>query len=235
MQITEAIILAGGLGTRLRAAVSDLPKSMAPVAGKPFIDHIINYYSQQGIKHFVFSLGYKSEIIVEHLKTNFKNLSYSLVVEKKALGTGGAILLACQKSQTENPLILNGDTFFQVNLQSLSEFHDKTRADCTLVLKPMKNSNRYGTVELGAGAEILSFKEKAFFREALINGGIYVLNKNRFLTEGLPDKHSFEKDYLEQFIGKRKIFGQIQDRYFIDIGIPEDFERAQTELADLLK
>ena len=235
MQITEAIILAGGLGTRLRAAVSDLPKSMAPVAGKPFIDHIINYYSQQGIKQFVFSLGYKSEIIVEHLKTNFKNLSYSLVVEKKALGTGGAILLACQKSQTENPLILNGDTFFQVNLQSLSEFHDKTRADCTLVLKPMKNSNRYGTVELGAGAEILSFKEKAFFREALINGGIYVLNKNRFLTEGLPDKHSFEKDYLEQFIGKRKIFGQIQDRYFIDIGIPEDFERAQTELADLLK
>ncbi len=235
MQITEAIILAGGLGTRLRAAVSDLPKSMAPVAGKPFIDHIINYYSQQGIKQFVFSLGYKSEIIVEHLKTNFKNLSYSLVVEKKALGTGGAILLACQKSQTENPLILNGDTFFQVNLQSLSEFHDKTRADCTLVLKPMKNSNRYGTVELGAGAEILSFKEKAFFREALINGGIYVLNKNRFLTEGLPEKHSFEKDYLEQFIGKRKIFGQIQDRYFIDIGIPEDFERAQTELADLLK
>ena len=235
MQITEAIILAGGLGTRLRPAVSDLPKSMAPVAGKSFIDHIINYYSQQGIIHFVFSLGYKSEIIVEHLKTNFKNLSYSLVVEKEALGTGGAVLLACQKSQTENPLILNGDTFFQVNLQSLSEFHDKTRADCTLVLKPMKNSNRYGTVELGAGAEILSFKEKAFFREALINGGIYVLNKNRFLTEGLPEKHSFEKDYLEQFIGKRKIFGQIQDRYFIDIGIPEDFERAQTELADLLK
>jgi D-glycero-alpha-D-manno-heptose 1-phosphate guanylyltransferase len=229
--ISEAIILAGGLGTRLRSAVPDLPKCMAPVAGKPFISYVIKYFQQQGIERFIFSLGYKQETIQDFLEKNFPSLNYSCSIEDEPLGTGGAIMKACSLSVAGQLLILNGDTLFEINLDEVAAFHEGLDADCTLSLKPMHHSERYGVVEIDHAGRISSFKEKKWYAESLINGGVYSLNREAFLNESLPEKFSFEKDYLEKFYMERKMNGIVQDTYFIDIGIPEDFEKAQLDFA----
>jgi D-glycero-alpha-D-manno-heptose 1-phosphate guanylyltransferase len=230
---TEAIILAGGLGTRLRSVVADLPKCMAPVAGKPFLHYVIQHLQNQGITKFIFSLGYLSEVIEEFLSTNYPLLSYQIVIENEPLGTGGAIKLACEKSAEKNVLILNGDTLFAIDTKQLLSFHEQQNAACTLSLKPMQNFDRYGVVELGNQQNIISFQEKKYYQSGLINGGVYALDAAQFLKEELPEKFSFEKDYLEKKVVEQKIFGILQDQYFIDIGIPADFERAQREFANV--
>lgn len=233
--IKEAIILAGGLGTRLRPVVSDTPKCMAPVAGKPFLHFLISFLKKNGIEHFIFSVGYMHEVIEEYLQNNYPELNYTISLENEPLGTGGAIRLACEKSHQKNVLICNGDTLYKVDCEALSKFHEEKKAACTLNLKPMTNFDRYGVVELNADNSVKSFKEKQFYQSGLINGGVYALNVDEFLKEGLPQKFSFEKDFLEKNVllpegGKSNLFGLVQDKYFIDIGIPEDYTRAQSEL-----
>ena len=124
MAIKEAIILAGGLGTRLRSAVPDLPKCMAPVAGKPFLHYVISYLQKQGIEKFVFAVGYKHEFIEEFLSNELSDIHYQLSIEEEPLGTGGAIKLACKKASEKTILVLNGDTFFKIKLNKLTSFHD---------------------------------------------------------------------------------------------------------------
>ena len=227
--IKQAIILAGGLGTRLRSVVSGVPKCMAPVKGKPFLHYVINHLQKEGIEEFVFSLGYKSESIIDYLNQS-SMINYQLSIEKEPLGTGGAIKLACEKVRNKNVIIVNGDTLFSVSATSLCEFHEQHHADCTLCLKPMKNFDRYGVVELNVDSSVKSFKEKKYYKKGLINGGVYALNVENFRNKKFPEHFSFEKDYLEKFVGTEKIFGIEQDKYFIDIGVPEDYKRAQEEL-----
>ena len=229
--IKEAIILAGGLGTRLRESVPDLPKCMAPVAGRPFLFHVINYLRSQGVEKFIFSLGYKHELIEDYLSTQFSTLSYQCVIEEEPLGTGGAILLACTKATEKNIVVTNGDTLFKIDLHKATMFHNHNNAECTLLLKPMNRFDRYGVVELDEEQLVNSFKEKQFYETGNINGGVYLLNKDKFLDEEFPAKFSFEKHYLEKFYPVRRIYGLVQDNYFIDIGIAEDYNRAQSELS----
>lgn len=229
--ITECIILAGGLGTRLRSVVADVPKCMAPVHNKPFLAYIIAYLESCGIERFIFSLGYQHEVITKYLTMHFPRLNAELVVEKEPLGTGGAIKLCCAKSTGNHVIVANGDTLFKADIRLLAETHLQNHADCTLALKPMHNFDRYGLVELKENNIISSFKEKQFYKEGLINGGLYTLNVKQFINEELPQQFSFEKDYLEAFSQKRKMIGVVQDAYFIDIGIPEDYQRAQKELS----
>ncbi len=231
MAIKEAIILAGGLGTRLRSEVPDLPKCMAPINGKPFLKHVIQHLQTQGIDHFVFSLGYMHEVVETYLRNNFPVLQYSVALEEAPLGTGGAIQLALQFCKEKSVLVTNGDTLFKVDVNALSNMHESLSSDCTLALKPMRNFDRYGVVEINADNRITSFREKQFFFQGLINGGLYALNKAQFLQMGFPEKFSFEKDYLESNYNSKAIHALIQDAYFIDIGIPEDFKKAQNELA----
>lgn len=231
MIIKECIILAGGLGTRLRSAVPGLPKCMAPVAGKPFLSFVIDHFQAHGVAQFIFSLGYKHEMIQDYLHHAYASLPKKYVIEKEPLGTGGAIQLACRQATTDNILVLNGDTLFKISPASLASFHRQHAAACTLALKPMQHFNRYGTVELQDNGAVKSFKEKQYYESGYINGGIYILQTNAFLKEGLPEKFSFEKDYLEQLYTQRPMFGMVQDAYFIDIGIPEDYEKANAELA----
>ena len=228
--IREAIILAGGLGTRLRSVVADIPKCMAPVSGKPFLFFVIEYFKKQGVDKFIFSLGYKSEMIIDYLNNQYSMLNKQFSIEEEPLGTGGAIKQACNLATEKNILILNGDTLFKVDANELSAFHNHCGADCTLSLKPMQDFDRYGVVEMNHDHSIASFKEKQAYKKGLINGGVYALNTAGFLQEDLPQKFSFEKDYLEQYFDKRKMVGLVQDEYFIDIGIPEDYERANREL-----
>lgn len=230
MMVTEAIVLAGGLGTRLREAVPDLPKCMAPVNGKPFIHYVVRHLQNQGIKKFIFSLGYQSEAFMQFLSEELQPGDFEIALEKEPLGTGGAIQFAAGFAKEQNTVVVNGDSIFQTDLAIQSAFHFGKKADCTLALKPMVSFDRYGVVELNPDQSIALFKEKQFYEKGLINGGVYILNIPRFLSEDLPDKFSFETDYLQQFYAVRNIYGLIQDGYFIDIGIPEDYLRAQTEL-----
>lgn len=233
--IKEAIILAGGLGTRLRSVVSDMPKCMAPVAGKPFLHYVISSLQKNGIENFIFSVGYMHEAIEIYLLHDYAELKYSISLEEEPLGTGGAIKLACSKALGKDIIVANGDTIFKINCDLLSQFHKEKNAACTLSLKPMVNFDRYGVVELNEDYSIKSFKEKQWYQSGLINGGVYALNVEKFLKENLPEKFSFESDYLKKNIlpsnQSPKLYGIIQDEYFIDIGIPEDYERAQKDFA----
>jgi D-glycero-alpha-D-manno-heptose 1-phosphate guanylyltransferase len=229
--IKECIILAGGLGTRLKSAVPDLPKCMAPVAGRPFLFHIINYLRSQGIEKFIFSLGYMHEAIEKYLVENFSTLNYQCSIEAEPLGTGGAIQLACNKATETNILVVNGDTLFRADLKEAANFLHSRPAECTLLLKPMTTFDRYGVVETAEQGIVSSFKEKQFYQAGNINAGVYLLNVPAFLQKKFPNKFSFEKDYLEKYFTQQSVYGLVQDVYFIDIGIPEDYNRAQQELS----
>jgi D-glycero-alpha-D-manno-heptose 1-phosphate guanylyltransferase len=230
VEIKEAIILAGGLGTRLRDTLPDLPKSMAPVAGRPFLFYVINHLRKEGIERFIFSLGYKHEYIEKWLETEFATLNYTTVIEEQPLGTGGAIKLAVQQVKNENVLVANGDTLFRIKLDELEVIHVSNQAACTLALKPMKDFDRYGVVEINEQNRVISFREKKFYEKGLINGGIYLVNVPSVLNKKLPGKFSFEKDYLESLSSSESFFGSVQDHYFIDIGIPSDYYKADTDL-----
>lgn len=232
MGIREAIILAGGLGTRLRSAVPDLPKCMAPVNDKPFLTYVINHLQEQGIQHFIFSLGYKSEAIVDFLTKDFSSLLYKILIEDEPLGTGGAVKKACKIAKDKFIIVTNGDTLFKVDVDILAGVLCLSGASCSLALKPMNDFDRYGVVEIDKHCIITSFKEKQFYEKGLINGGMYALHTHKFMDENLPEKFSFETDYLEKFYQKRRMFGVVQDKYFIDIGIPADLVRAQAELKE---
>lgn len=228
--VKEAVILAGGLGTRLREAVPDLPKCMAPVADRPFLAYVIDYLRMQGVQRFIFSFGYRWGVIEDFLQKEYATLDYTSVIEEEPLGTGGAIQLAIQKTKTENVLIANGDTLFKINADELFSIHQSNHSECTLALKPMQNFDRYGVVETDETGKIISFKEKQFYQNGLINGGVYLINKKKFLSHSFPEKFSFEKDYLEKYCAEGNFYGSVQNGYFIDIGIPEDYQKAQSDL-----
>ncbi|MDR0793525.1 MAG: nucleotidyltransferase family protein [Chitinophagaceae bacterium] len=228
--MNELIILAGGLGTRLRSEVPDLPKCMAPVNGVPFIDYVMQYFQSQKMEKFIFALGYKSEILQEYLIKKYGSSSILFSIEDEPLGTGGAIKLACSKVFGENAFVTNGDTLFKVNTKTLENLHLEKKSRCTLTLKPMKNFERFGVVETDEENRIVQFSEKKYYAQGLIKGGFYALNIFEFLKKNTPKKFSFEKDFLEKFYTERNMFASVQDNYFIDMGIPEDYKRAAEEL-----
>jgi D-glycero-alpha-D-manno-heptose 1-phosphate guanylyltransferase len=231
MKTKEAIILAGGFGTRLKPSVPDLPKAMAPVADRPFISYVIDTLRMQGVERFIFSLGYRAEVIIKFLSEEYSTLNYVFVIEEEPLGTGGAIQLAMGETETSDVVVANGDTLFKINLEEVRSLHDKQQSETTLALKQLQDFHRYGAVKIDEENRIKSFHEKKLYKEGLINGGIYLVNKEKFLARKLPLKFSFEQDYLEKIAPEGKFYGSLQTGYFIDIGIPEDFTKAQTDLA----
>jgi len=228
--IKEAIILAGGLGTRLRDAVPDLPKCMAPVNERPFIGYVIQHLKEQGVERFIFSLGYKHNYFNDYLLKELNADQFELCIEDEPLGTGGAIQYAATFVKGEDVIVTNGDTLFNVDIAALSKQHLSNQSHCTLSLKPMKDFERYGVVEIDEKATIVSFKEKKYYKEGLINGGVYALNLATLLHKSLPPKFSFEKEYLEAYFTERNFFATVQQAYFIDIGIPEDYAKAARDL-----
>lgn len=230
METKEAIILAGGLGTRLRSEVPDLPKCMAPVAERPFLFYVINQLRAQGINRFIFSLGYRAEIVLNYLEQEFPTLNYTYAIEDIPLGTGGAIQLAARLCENETAVIANGDTLFKADLKQAWDKHLNSGAECSLMLKPMQDFDRYGVVETSEKNIVTLFREKQFYTEGNINGGLYILNVSQFLQKGFPEKFSFEKEYLEANYKQGHFLGISDNGYFIDIGIPEDFRKAQTDL-----
>lgn len=229
----ECIILAGGLGTRIRSTIGEMPKCMAPVNGKPFLHYIFEWLQQQNVSHIILSLGYKHEMITEWLQKENYPFQIDHVIEDTPLGTGGGIQLALKKCKEQQVLVLNGDTLFHIDTKKIFEFHQVNNAETTIALKKMIQFERYGSVNVDEKNRIISFDEKRFRESGLINGGVYVINKNDFLKENFPQKFSFEKNYLETSVVEKKFFGKIFSDYFIDIGIPEDFKKAQEDFKTL--
>lgn len=226
----EAIILAGGFGTRLQSVVADVPKPMAMIQNKPFLEHILHYLKKNGISRVILSVGYKHDIIEDYFKHSFAGITIDYVIEDEPLGTGGAILKAWPDLKEDHVFVINGDTFFNVELKDLLANHIKHQSELTLSLKPMENFDRYGSVEIDDCYKVIDFKEKEFILKGNINGGIYVLNKNLFESFKLPTKFSFE-EFMQENIDELNIYASIVNNYFIDIGIPEDYLKAQSELA----
>lgn len=223
----ECIVLSGGFGTRLSTVVNDVPKCMASVAGKPFLAYIMQYLESQGADHVILSLGYKSDVVIDWLKTKAFTCKVSWVIEQEPLGTGGGIKLAMNKSKENSVFILNGDTFYDVDLKKMIQnLHNDAKV--LLALKPMLDFDRYGTVILNDQNVIKSFVEKQKQKEGLINGGLYLINKSKIDFNIYPVAFSWEKDFLEKEIHNHSLYGCVFDNTFIDIGIPEDYERAQS-------
>ena len=228
--IEEAIILAGGLGTRLRGIIRDIPKPMADINGKPFLEYLLNYVINQGILKIVLSVGYKHEVIKKYFGSFFMGSELIYSVESKPLGTGGALKKAMEFIDSNNVFVLNGDTIFKIDLKEFERFHIEKKSNLSIALRRSEMSNRYGTVELNQDQSIKAFLEKRHVKEGLINGGTYLLNKDFFNSFDLPNKFSFERDFLEKYYIDYKFYGFISNAYFIDIGVPEDYERAKQEI-----
>jgi D-glycero-alpha-D-manno-heptose 1-phosphate guanylyltransferase len=170
----EALVLAGGFGTRLQAVLPDVPKPMAPIGGKPFLEFLLGYLTRFPITRFILCTGYKHDIIEKHFGTAFKNIPITYSVEKEPLGTGGAILQAIPVIHEQNCLILNGDTFFEIDIGRFFRNHVQSNSVFSIALKTMKNFDRYGTVKR-VGSRIVAFEEKRFRTAGEINGGVYIL------------------------------------------------------------
>lgn len=227
--IADCIVLAGGLGTRLQSVVADKPKCLADINGQPFLYYLCKYLQRFNLHKVIFSVGYKKEMVKDYIKAHAHefNFDYCFAEEDEPLGTGGAILLASTLSTTEDFFVINGDTFFNVDLNAMMDYQKLKQSDCTLALKPMDVASRYGLVMVERDDAVSSFQEKKEGASGLINGGIYCIYRNAFLSNPFPEKFSFEKEYLEKGLSRLNMYGFIQDQYFIDIGIPEDYEKAQ--------
>ncbi len=263
----EVIVLAGGLGTRLRSVVKEIPKCLAPVGGRPFLGYLLDWLKGQGVDHVVFSVGYLREQVIDFVQSQDWPFTYDFAVEEAPLGTGGGIRLALEKCRENQVFVVNGDTFYPVDLKSIPFNYA-----VTLALKPMKDFDRYGSVSVAPQPvvenyfsqgfaknqfpttstnpphieksqpvaknqfssdstkltlQVIEFQEKKHCEEGLINGGVYAIDRGRLELGVLPERFSFEKEVLEPGVALGEIGGWASDAFFIDIGIPEDYQKAQ--------
>jgi len=226
----EAIILAGGYGTRLKALGLDVPKPMVEVGGRPFLEYLLLYLRHQGVERVVLSTGYRKEVIRAHFGDLFRGMWIDYAEEDAPLGTGGGIRHAMTFCREEQVWVLNGDTFFEVDFPAMYAFHDREKALLTLAGKRMSRPGRYGLVEHDGQGRILAFREKDLEAgEGVINGGVYLIRRQRFLDLTPEGPFSMEKDFLERFVKEEKFMLWISDGYFIDIGIPDDLEKARRD------
>ncbi len=232
----QAIILAGGFGTRLQSVVKDIPKPMADINGKPFLHHLISYLKSFGFTDIVLSTQYLQEKISKYFGNNYLGINIKYAIENEPLGTGGAIINSLKYIDNTKPVvILNGDSFLKINYQKLIASHLQKNSDLTIVLRHMDNCSRYGLVVINDEI-ITDFREKnGEQKSGLINGGIYILNPNLFNNFNLAKIFSFEKDFMAKYLDKLRPNSFISDDYFIDIGIPEDYKKAQIEIPRIIK
>jgi D-glycero-alpha-D-manno-heptose 1-phosphate guanylyltransferase len=236
----QALILCGGLGKRLRPVVPELPKCLAPVGDRPFLEYVLLQLRSAGIRKITLCVGYRSEQVAEYFEAGERlGMSLSYSVEKEAMGTAGAVKKAESFVCQDRFLVLNGDSILDVNLEKMAEFHKSRRALATLALARVASSQRYGNVRTDKTGLVTGFSEKESRASASvailedserINGGVYIFDR-RILGEipAAPPPVSFETDVFPRLIGNL-VFGYPSEGYFVDIGVPEDYASAQREL-----
>lgn len=226
----RAIILAGGFGTRLQTVISDLPKPMAPIQGEPFLAYLLSYLRQQGIKEVILSVHYLRQKIIDYFQEEYAGIKISYAIEEQPLGTGGAICYALQQVVGDEPVfVLNGDTFVPLDYDAMYAQHLASEAHLSMALREISDCSRYGHVTVEQG-QITSFQEKGMSGPGYINAGVYLLQKKLFKDYQFSQAFSFEKDFLLEQGSQLKIPAFFAQDYFIDIGIPEDYARANQEL-----
>jgi NDP-sugar pyrophosphorylase family protein len=230
----QAFILAGGLGTRLRSIVDDQPKPMADIEDKPFLAHQIEQLKAQGVRHVILCVGYLHDLVMSYFGNGEAwgvQIDYS--IETSPLGTGGALKHA-EHFVNDTFLVLNGDSFFDIDLQELMRFHQarkKEDEDCigTLALTTVPDASRYGSVLLNGKGRIVTFTEKSAEREAssgLINAGVYVLEPNILASIPVAEKVSIERTVFPSFMRNgSRLYGYEGQEFFVDIGTPEGYYR----------
>ncbi len=219
----QAIILAGGFGTRLKSAVSNVPKPMAPINSKPFLEYVLEELNNNGFNKAILAIGYMKDCIIDYFGERYKNIKLVYSIEDEPLGTGGCIKQAMKYIDDDFAFILNGDTMFKIDFNEMSKANE-----ISIACKKMSKFDRYGEVKI-LNNTIVSFEEKKYVEEGYINGGIYYLPKNIFDSYELPKNFSIEKDFFERYISQLKMYAFLSNDYFIDIGIPEDYIKAQKD------
>ena len=231
--MTTAVVLAGGLGTRLRSAVPNMPKPMAPLDGRPFLACLMDYWISQGVNHFVVSVGYMKEVIMDYFGSSYRSIPIAYAIEETPLGTGGGLLLAAQGIM-EPFLVLNGDTFFEVDLAKLLKFHTKSASDWTFSLFRTSDFGRYMGMEVSENGKIISLKMDSEAQNRLANGGAYLVSPSSLEKSGFKagEKFSLEDELLPALMSQEcNLFGIEFNDSFIDIGIPQDYLRAANILS----
>jgi len=226
----EAVILAGGMGSRLKTVVNDRPKPMALINNKPFLYYLLSNLKKEGFQHIILAVGFKHEIISDFFGNSFKEMDISYAIEEKPLGTGGGILNALKYAHEKRTFILNGDTYFPVPFKEMEKLADKKVSDLVIALRKLNDVSRYGTISVDSQKRVVEFIEKTNNKEpGLINGGIYLIENSSFLALPFPEKFSFEEDFLMAKFNEKQFFGIPFNSYFLDIGIPESYQQAQTD------
>ena len=219
--------MAGGFGTRLAGVVSDVPKPMAPVAGRPFLTYLLDNLKAQGVTHVVLAVCHLKECIMDYFGSEYQGMEIEYSVEDSPLGTGGAICQALKLCREERVFVCNGDSFLGVDLNALRTYSNAHDFQISIVLKPLRNFSRYGTVETGEQGIVRSFREKQPCAEGKINGGVYDIKRNALLD--YPTRFSMEQDCFPLLLESGQVGSVESNGYFIDIGIPEDYARVQEE------
>lgn len=228
-KIMELIILAGGLGTRLRSVVKNVSKPMANVDEKPFLQYLLDFWISNGISNIIIAAGYKSETIINYFKCSYKNIPINYSIEEEPLGTGGAFIKATKLLKSNNDfLVTNGDTFFKIDLNKFKNFHKSKECLISIALFENNNTQRYKSFQLDKEFKIIKTKSIKT-KKQLVNGGIYlfkksILNNLNFLNKK-GNKISLEDDIFNHFIKiNSKVYGLFFDKPFIDIGLPYDYK-----------
>lgn len=223
----EAVILAGGFGTRLRPVVADLPKPLAPVGGRPFLAILLDQLVAQGFKHVVLSVGYKHELIQQAFGDMYQNMTLSYAVEEVPLGTGGAICLAASFCKTNEVFVLNGDSYVDLDFVAMRNAHRAGGAKLSICAVMVQDAGRYGCVQIKAD-RIIGFAEKGTAGPGAINAGVYLFAPGLVVDCNLPNAFSFERDFLMTKLHQLSPLAFVVDGLFIDIGVPSDYARADS-------
>ena len=232
MAFEEAVILCGGLGTRLRSVVSDVPKPMAPIAGRPFLEYLLEYLRREGVRRTVLSVGYKREVIIEHFGSEWRGLEIRYAVEETPMGTGGGARIGMNEATADHVLLLNGDSFLAASLAPLADAIG--HAPVAMTVRPEADTARYGLCIFDQDNNLKGFSPGVAGQPGYINAGVYALKRTIFKEVGMPDEpFSFEQDFLATHAIRLGAMVAVQDAPFIDIGIPESFAYAQTLVPDI--
>ncbi len=225
--VTEAVVLAGGLGTRLRTALPDAPKAMAPIAGKPFLAYLLEFLEASGLRRVVLAVGYKSEAIRSFFGSRYAGLDLAYSIEEEPLGTGGALQQALGKVGGDFAFVLNGDTFLRIDYQKFADaLHSAPRPQLAVALRHVDDASRYGAVVVADG-RIRGFRARGTAGPGLINAGCYLVAKDIFQHHPMPSKFSWEQDFLEPRAAALNAAAFECDAPFIDIGVPDALAAAQ--------
>jgi D-glycero-alpha-D-manno-heptose 1-phosphate guanylyltransferase len=227
--IKEAIIIAGGFGTRLKETIGpDIPKPMAPVDGRPFLEYVFHNLSKWGIDRLILATGYRHKAIEQYFGKAYKGQQIVYSRETEPLGTGGAVLQAMEHASGDVCYVINGDTYFDVNIRKMIDAYRAREADAVMALREADDVSRYGSVETSSDGRIIAFREKGNKKgPGFVNGGAYILNRKIFMELGLKGAFSLEEDFFEKHCLDRRIFSIRCKGFFLDIGIPGDYKQAQ--------